>query len=339
MGNNSKKIYLIAYKDSPNIGDNFQTLATKKVLKWLWYDIGYIDRDEKDTNEEKIIFINGYYSPKTIKNLNLEFSENTKVVFYNIHLAVDTWRLDYVKNVFLKKPEVVSSFNRFEPIWCRDEHTKDLLVSQWFNAINNECITLLLGKRSKEQSKNAKKLILVDVDEFIPMPKWFNKDDIEYKTQVQSNWEGFSNSEKLNLSQEILDYYKDNAKLMITSRFHCAMPCIAMWIPVVFLGDRNSKRCEWLWKYITVYDYIHFGFRTRTQMKKLAWGDTIPLLWKKIRYDFNTIDLFYNILYKIYIHSLYLLRIRKIDWNFEMPDIEKQKQETIKKIEKKLKEI
>lgn len=336
---NKKTISLIKYTDSPNIWDNFQTLSTKNVLEKLGYNIDYVDRDRKDTDSEKIIFINWYYSPKTIDTLNLKFSEKTKVIFYNIHLAVDTWRLDYVKNVFLKNEEIISSFKRFEPIWCRDEHTKDLLISEWFDAINNECITLLMDKRTPEQEKNAKKLILVDVDEFIPMPKWFKKEDIEYKTQVSDEWIDLSNDEKINLSKEILEYYKNNWKLIITSRFHCAMPCIAMWIPVVFLWDKNSKRCEWLWKYIKVYDYVHFWFRTKTQLKKLSWSDKVPLLNKKIRYDFNIIDTIYNLIIKLYINLLYLLGIRKIKWDFEMPNIEDQKKETISKIKEKIDNI
>lgn len=333
----NKIIYLIKYTDSPNIWDNFQTLSTKNVLEKIWYTISYVDRDRQDTDLEKLIFVNGYYSPKTIKTLNLEYSDKTKVIFFNIHLAIDNWRLDYVKNSFLNNKKIYSSFKRFEPIGCRDESTKSVLNSVGINAINNECITLLMDKRSKEQEKNAKKLILVDVDEFIPMPKWYNKENIEYKTQVRSDRVELSNDEKLNLSKELLDYYKNNAKLIITSRFHCAMPCIAMWIPVVFLGDSNSKRCEWLWKYITIYNYIHFWRRTITQLKKLSWSDNIPLLNKKIKYDFNSIDVIYNILYKLYINLLYLTRIRKINWDVKMPNIEKQKQETIISIKEQIK--
>jgi len=70
------------------------------------------------------------------------------------------------------------------------------------------------------------------------MPKGYNKEDIEYRSQMIPGGEKLSNEEKLVLSEEILSYYKDNAKLMITSRFHCAMPCIAMGIPVIFFGKK-----------------------------------------------------------------------------------------------------
>ena len=42
-------------------------------------------------------------------------------------------------------------------------------------------------------------------------------------------------------AQEILDRYKNEAKLVITSRIHCAMPCIAMGIPVIYIHRGNHK--------------------------------------------------------------------------------------------------
>jgi len=46
---------------------------------------------------------------------------------------------------------------------------------------------------------------------------------------------------KEELSQHLLDTYSRTASLVITSKIHCAMPCIAMGIPVVFIYDKNKK--------------------------------------------------------------------------------------------------
>lgn len=37
------------------------------------------------------------------------------------------------------------------------------------------------------------------------------------------------------------DFYWDNAGLIITRRIHCAMPCAAMGIPVVFSGLKDGR--------------------------------------------------------------------------------------------------
>ena len=39
-----------------------------------------------------------------------------------------------------------------------------------------------------------------------------------------------------------LDLYRSQARLVITTRLHCALPCIAMGIPVVFFGDPDDHR-------------------------------------------------------------------------------------------------
>ncbi len=44
-------------------------------------------------------------------------------------------------------------------------------------------------------------------------------------------------------TRELLRIYRENARLIITPRIHCAMPCLAMGIPVVFLcRNTNDER-------------------------------------------------------------------------------------------------
>jgi hypothetical protein len=47
---------------------------------------------------------------------------------------------------------------------------------------------------------------------------------------------------KLKYAQDLIEFYRDNARLIITTRLHCALPCIAMGIPVVFFGDPTDFR-------------------------------------------------------------------------------------------------
>jgi hypothetical protein len=47
---------------------------------------------------------------------------------------------------------------------------------------------------------------------------------------------------KLKQAQALLEYYRDHAGLVITTRLHCALPCVAMGIPVVFFSDPFDYR-------------------------------------------------------------------------------------------------
>jgi len=53
---------------------------------------------------------------------------------------------------------------------------------------------------------------------------------------------------KTRLANRMLSQYMDEASLVITTRLHCALPCVAMGIPVILFGDPNDPRlsvAEW----------------------------------------------------------------------------------------------
>lgn len=88
------------------------------------------------------------------------------------------------------------------------------------------------------KSPEAPKDIVVDVDPFI-----FCREDrrrvlsitqeshIDYTNDVIRNQTAFA----------LLDFYKKNAGAIVTSRIHCAMPCFAMGIPVVYCGVQEYR--------------------------------------------------------------------------------------------------
>ncbi len=46
---------------------------------------------------------------------------------------------------------------------------------------------------------------------------------------------------RLQYAKEIVESYGKKAALVVTKRIHCAMPCIAMGIPVIFLGPKTYR--------------------------------------------------------------------------------------------------
>lgn len=47
---------------------------------------------------------------------------------------------------------------------------------------------------------------------------------------------------KLDIARHLLSWYRDQARLVITTRLHCALPRLAMGIPVVFFADTREVR-------------------------------------------------------------------------------------------------
>ena len=54
-------------------------------------------------------------------------------------------------------------------------------------------------------------------------------------------------------ARNLCNRYKKEAKLVITSRLHCAVPCMAMGIPVVLARDNISYTFSWVEKFLPIY--------------------------------------------------------------------------------------
>ncbi len=52
----------------------------------------------------------------------------------------------------------------------------------------------------------------------------------------------WSQTAKRRLALDVLNEYRTHARLVVTTRLHCALPCVAMGIPVVFVGDTRDPR-------------------------------------------------------------------------------------------------
>lgn len=156
----------------------------------------------------------------------------------------------------------------FEPVGCRDQHTFNLIRSAGIKGYLNGCMTLTLPKI--EFYRERKKVFIVDVcDELLPFIPSDLKKDAEYRTHLV--YHKFV-SEKEALS--IYDQYKREAKLVITSRLHCAVPCLAYGIPVIYACKTISFRSIWLQKIIPLYDINSFD--------KINWSpDSLDIEDKK----------------------------------------------------------
>lgn len=143
-------------------------------------------------------------------------------------------------------------FKEFEPIGCRDQRTFEICRKNGIEAYINGCMSLALPKSEKK----GEKVYIVDVcDELLEyIPQEFKKDAI-HKTHVFYNRE-IGEEESAGVYQE----YRENARLVISSRLHCIVPCVAYGIPVIYASKNLSTRSNWLKSIIPLYDEKNFQF-------------------------------------------------------------------------------
>ena len=142
-------------------------------------------------------------------------------------------------------------FRDFAPIGCRDQRTFEICKKNGIDAYINGCMSLTFPKADKK----GKNIYIVDVCEELLqyIPQEFKEVAI-YKTHVFYNRE-IQEEESAQLYQE----YRENARLIISSRLHCIIPCIAYGVPVIYASKNLSTRSNWLKNLIPIYDEKSFA--------------------------------------------------------------------------------
>lgn len=217
------ELALLKYSNSTNLGDNIQTLAVAQHVTQTEYK--FVDRDFLDRYEgdEVAIVMNGWF---THNPQNWPPSPKITPIFFGFHLT----------------PSAVSIFERhkgyfakFAPIGCRDQATANIVRTWGVEAYMSGCatmtfpsrriqpahpITLFVDQKTRYIAPSSKKGAM-RFSHFLPIP--------------------MDNEVKLAVAGQFLDFYHKKAGLVVTSRIHCAMPCAAIGIPVIYTGVRDGR--------------------------------------------------------------------------------------------------
>ncbi|WP_339876376.1 polysaccharide pyruvyl transferase family protein [uncultured Algoriphagus sp.] len=243
-------------RDITNVGDFVQAIAGRQFLPKV--DM-YLDRDldlKKYDGDPVKMIMNGWYMHKPE---NWPPADNIDPLLVSMHINASV----YDK---MTTAESLAYFKKHEPIGCRDKGTMNLLQKNGIDAYFSGCLTLTLGKTYVRKEDNVTDEVLF-VDPLFHY--WSLKSMLlDYKKLGSRIRRGrffdFSLKKKVfkeNFTDEVLDkaifldqmipktniennfeiadkYLKRlcNAKLVVTSRIHCALPCLAMGTPVVFLN-------------------------------------------------------------------------------------------------------
>lgn len=228
-------------RESNSIGDQMQIIALDYIYAQMGLpkcEIVYIDKNVlRDYDGEPVILPIAFplyeYSEKGMQTC---FSDKIKPIFLGITLIVDELSI-----------EEIAYYKKYEPIGCRDERVYQLFLKHGIDCYLNGCITAVLPKRRTE---DAKKIFLVDIPKelFQELPQ-----EIVNDAEVMSH---FISDEVVDIKQlalERYERYRKEAKLVITSLLHCAIPCLAAGIPVILVKKKMSYRFAWTEKLLPIY--------------------------------------------------------------------------------------
>ncbi len=221
-----------------NIGDVFQYLALENLYK----SMGIHTKETIKINRYELADYNGEYVVLPINCNFTGFTSGTDITNFSSKIIPVFLGLSIV-NDFLSQSDI-DYLKKFEPIGCRDEFTLRVMRKYGIKSWLNGCMTLTFSKKSSRGNK----ILLIDCPDAVRdiLPEYKN---IEIGTHIWNN-DYYAMEEKV---QELYEYYKTEAKLVITSRLHCATPCMAAGIPVILAKDSFGTGFSWIDKLIPLY--------------------------------------------------------------------------------------
>lgn len=225
------KYAVIMYINSDNIGDDIQTYATLKYLPKVDY---IIDREEVNNFDSKArvkAILNGWFM---YNNINWPPSKNLDILPISLHIATNFFKNEYEKALFEYRTK--KYFKNFDSVGCRDVGTAKYLSELNVNNYISNCLTLTIDRFNMEKP-TEKYICAVDLtpDEYKKLKSITN---IKIKKMTHDfrgkNLDSMTFKERMNQVEDFLKVYQ-NAVCVVTTRYHVAMPCVALGTPVILI--------------------------------------------------------------------------------------------------------
>ena len=247
-----KHFYVVEGTVRNNIGDILQGMAAAAFLK---NNAIPVDRERLSLMNNQVrgfIISNGWFMH--------DFSffpppDNIKPLYISIHIA---------NSALLQNEKIRFHFKENSPIGCRDRKTLQLFLGWGIPAYYSGCLTITTNPFIEIRNDDKGEYLIVDnIDHPIPeeIIKKIEKNHSKSFTRISHDPGHLEKSfpeyvrKGTESMSDLLRRYCD-ASLIITSKIHCALPCIGMGANVIFIHPNPSDpRLETVRKFIDIITY------------------------------------------------------------------------------------
>ncbi len=226
------------FVDTDNLGDEIQTIAAKQFLPRLDYRI---DRDAisdfVSPNGERVALVsNGWFSHRPEKFIA---AQDIIPLFVSVHFSEGRGshtRPGPTAAEMLSQPEFISYLKRWEPIGARDIATHIKLQESGIESYFSGCLTLTL-----ERTEDARDdyVLCVDIPESA-VSKIRRQTSRPVLSASPLGFKSVKPEQRFEQSDRLLKLYQ-RAHCVITSRLHCALPCLAFDVPVFVIESASDS--------------------------------------------------------------------------------------------------
>lgn len=227
-----------------NIGDYIQSLAALQYLPKNCTPL-FIDRDNIENynlSNHIVIFMNGW-------NIIQKGNRRTSNFLLPIYLSYHINNGENIDNI------TINNLKKYEPIGCRDIYTKTILKKNGIDAFFSSCLTTTLDiDYTNINNERTNEIIFIDyqfgqypkADKYIKSLKGYNFINITHITHMYK-LSKYSQLERFQYAKKLLDRYA-KAKLVISTRIHGALPCLALRTPIIFINKKYDIRYPGLYE-------------------------------------------------------------------------------------------
>lgn len=236
-GSSSPERFAALKVATENVGDHIQILAGLRLLDQLGIrpDL-QVDRDDEISSAPQLaaedgpvgILLNGWFKTNPV-----EWPPHPKLLplLFGFHI-----RLSQAPS--LLSPAALDFYRQHEPVGCRDVHTEQLLHAHGVEAFTSNCLSLTLPRRIARPEQQTE-VFVVSRDERIREYMPASLGHCTFRCHYTGTTDFEANMAR---AEELLETYRARAGLVITTLLHCALPAIAMGIPVIALYPINDPR-------------------------------------------------------------------------------------------------
>ena len=221
---------LLSY-DSINLGDEIQSLAARRFLPRVDRFVPREDlaADPGGDGPTKIIF-NGWFLRRPDR-----WPPNEKIVplLLSLHLSplrASRWSLKRPVKQLLARSENVEWLRRHGPVGARDLHTLALLQRHGVESFHSSCLTLTFPRR--DEGSRGDRVVVCDLAPELVAAVARRTGVPPILVSHAANVDGPAS--RLARAEALLKIYAA-AKAVVTTRLHCALPCLALGTPVLFI--------------------------------------------------------------------------------------------------------
>lgn len=210
-----------------NVGDHIQILAAERLCARAGLTVNFrVDRDDEIAHpppvaagERPAIVMNGWF-----KTNPAEWPPHPayRPIYLGFHMRL-------FQSPSLVSPEALRHYASHGPIGCRDRYTLSMLRGRGVDAFLSHCLTLSLPRRLSRPEQQTE-VFVVSRDRGILKHVPESVGPHTFISHYADTKDFDKNKAR---AAELLNLYSNRARLIVTTLLHCALPAIALGIPVV----------------------------------------------------------------------------------------------------------